>query len=183
MPKQTLFQIVAENHQLISDIMENGGEVTPEIEKRFEELGSELVQKVDNYVELMARLDSEADHFKKREQEMKNAKITMQDIQKRLRDAVLSALDSLNQKEVQGDTYRIMIAKTKPKIEYVESNIPDAYFNEVVEAIRDAGKHARGATLFVARVNKSGEDRLSKPCVNCQKYIEESKIKNVIYTY
>lgn len=133
MSKQTLFQIVAENHQLMSDIMENGGEVTPEIEKRFKELGSELVQKVDNYVELMARLDSEADHFKKREQEMKNAKITMQNIQKRLRDAVLSALDSLNQKEVQGDTYRIMIAKTKPKIEYVESNIPDAYFNEVVE--------------------------------------------------
>jgi len=52
-----------------------------------------------------------------------------------------------------------------------------------VEAIKDAGKHAKGATLFVARVNKNGEDRLSKPCVNCQKYIEESEIKNVIYTY
>lgn len=49
-------------------------------------------------------------------------------------------------------------------------------------AIRDAGENARGGTIFVARVNRQGDDLLSKPCMQCQKLIEESGLKNVIYT-
>lgn len=50
-------------------------------------------------------------------------------------------------------------------------------------AIKDAGENARGATIFVARVNRQGLDLLSKPCENCQELIEESGIRNVIFTH
>lgn len=59
--------------------------------------------------------------------------------------------------------------------------------------LKDCGVHAevaaikrcrepKGATLYVARVNKSGEPRLSRPCNNCQEYIERSGIKQVFFT-
>ena len=51
-----------------------------------------------------------------------------------------------------------------------------------VEAIRDASWNVRGAVLYVARVNRAGEDRNSKPCGRCQIVIEETQIKKVIYT-
>ena len=49
-------------------------------------------------------------------------------------------------------------------------------------AIKQAGKHARGAILYVARVNKQGFDRNSQPCIFCTSIIEKSGIKKVIYT-
>jgi deoxycytidylate deaminase len=49
-------------------------------------------------------------------------------------------------------------------------------------AIREAGKNCKGAILYVARVNRQGEDRNSKPCHICNSLIENSGIKKVIYT-
>ena len=49
-------------------------------------------------------------------------------------------------------------------------------------AIKDANFLAKGATLYVARVNRKGEDRDSKPCERCQVLIEKVGIKKVIYT-
>ena len=51
-----------------------------------------------------------------------------------------------------------------------------------VDAIRDANWNVKGAILYVARVNRTGEDRNSKPCPRCQIVIEEAQIKKVIYT-
>ncbi|CAB4242258.1 ComEB Deoxycytidylate deaminase [uncultured Caudovirales phage] len=51
-----------------------------------------------------------------------------------------------------------------------------------VEAIRDAGWKVKGATLYVARINRLGQDRDSKPCDRCSVVIEETEIKKVIYT-
>lgn len=50
------------------------------------------------------------------------------------------------------------------------------------EAIRDAGWNVKGSVLYVARVNRQGKDRNSKPCDRCMVIIEETQIKKVIYT-
>ena len=50
------------------------------------------------------------------------------------------------------------------------------------QAIREAGKNAEGAILYVARVNRQGKDRNSKPCILCGEIIKKNKIKRVIYT-
>ena len=51
-----------------------------------------------------------------------------------------------------------------------------------IDAIRDANWNVRGAVLYVARVNRLGMDRNSKPCERCQVVIEETEIKKIIYT-
>ena len=50
------------------------------------------------------------------------------------------------------------------------------------QAIKEAGENAVGAILYVARVNRQGEDRNSKPCILCEVVIKKNKIKKVIYT-
>jgi deoxycytidylate deaminase len=50
------------------------------------------------------------------------------------------------------------------------------------EAIKEAGENAVGAVLYVARVNRHGQDRNSKPCYLCEEVIIKNKIKKVIYT-
>jgi len=50
-------------------------------------------------------------------------------------------------------------------------------------AIREAGEdNVRGAVIYVARINKNGEDRDSKPCAKCAAIIKQSGIKRVIFT-
>ena len=40
----------------------------------------------------------------------------------------------------------------------------------------------RGATIFIARVNKQGEERISRPCINCEQALIKAGIKKVVYT-
>lgn len=43
-------------------------------------------------------------------------------------------------------------------------------------------KSAYGATIYVARVNKRGQSRLSRPCMHCYNAIIEAGISRIIYT-
>lgn len=49
-------------------------------------------------------------------------------------------------------------------------------------AIKDAGDNIKNSVMYIARVNKRGEDRNSKPCPKCMSLIKENKIKKIIYT-
>ena len=54
-------------------------------------------------------------------------------------------------------------------------------------AIGDLLSHRRhedlvGATIYVARIGKAGEQRMSKPCPMCEDLIRTVGIKKVIYT-
>jgi deoxycytidylate deaminase len=49
-------------------------------------------------------------------------------------------------------------------------------------AISQAGRDARGATLYVARVNRLGDAQLSKPCERCRSAIRKAGIIRVVHT-
>lgn len=49
-----------------------------------------------------------------------------------------------------------------------------------VAALRKAGFPKR-ATVYVARVNRFGDPRLSQPCANCQEVLDELRCK-VVWT-
>jgi len=50
-----------------------------------------------------------------------------------------------------------------------------------VDAIKRA-KDVNGATIYVARVNRRGEQRDSRPCNRCYEAIKNSGIKKIVYT-
>lgn len=50
-----------------------------------------------------------------------------------------------------------------------------------IDALRKVS-NAKGATIYVARVNKKGQDRMSRPCDRCHDAISDAGIRKVIYT-
>lgn len=48
--------------------------------------------------------------------------------------------------------------------------------------LKAIGDNSRGATMYVARVNRLGEERMSKPCKRCQKALRISGVRRVVYT-
>lgn len=50
-----------------------------------------------------------------------------------------------------------------------------------VDAIKKA-KDVSGATIYVARVNRRGEARDSRPCKRCYEVIRKNGIKKIVYT-
>jgi deoxycytidylate deaminase len=50
-----------------------------------------------------------------------------------------------------------------------------------IDALRKV-KNAKGATIYVARVNRKGQDRLSRPCDRCHDAIRDAGIRKVVYT-
>lgn len=74
--------------------------------------------------------------------------------------------------------------KFKNHTDYIPEELIKVHCSRHAEevAIKLAGQNAKGAILYVARVNNDGIDRNSKPCIICSELIEESGIKKVIYT-
>lgn len=57
----------------------------------------------------------------------------------------------------------------------------DVSVHAEIDALSRA-KHTKGATIYIARVNRKGEPRYSKPCKNCAKAIKAAGISKIIYT-
>lgn len=50
-----------------------------------------------------------------------------------------------------------------------------------IDAIKKA-KDVSGATIYVARVNRKGAARDSRPCSRCYEVIKSNGIKKIVYT-
>lgn len=49
-------------------------------------------------------------------------------------------------------------------------------------ALARVGNQAKGAVMYVARVNQGGKPANSKPCPNCHKALVEAGVSKVVYT-
>lgn len=50
-----------------------------------------------------------------------------------------------------------------------------------IDALRKVS-NVRGATMYIARVNKSGQERLSRPCDYCFEALIDAGITKIVYT-
>ena len=73
--------------------------------------------------------------------------------------------------------------RNHPAIVSPEHIKTDCSYHAEEVAIREAGEdNVKGAIIYVARVNKHGIDRDSKPCPKCSALIDRVGIKRVVYT-
>lgn len=59
---------------------------------------------------------------------------------------------------------------------------PDLSYHAEVDAINHANTDLTGATIYIARLNKNGEERMSRPCPRCAEAIKEAGIRKIVYT-
>lgn len=73
--------------------------------------------------------------------------------------------------------------RNHPKVVSPEHIKSDCSYHAEEVAIREAGEaNVKGAVIYVARINRNGHDRDSKPCSKCAALIEKVGIKRVIFT-
>lgn len=63
-----------------------------------------------------------------------------------------------------------------------EKNASDHAERAILRELLKVREDLRGCTIYIARVGKSGETMISRPCANCMKAIIEAGIKQFVYT-
>lgn len=72
--------------------------------------------------------------------------------------------------------------RNHPRVVSPERIKTDCSYHAEEIAIKESGEKVRGAKIYIARVNRHGQDRDSGPCPKCLTLIKEVGIKKIVYT-
>jgi hypothetical protein len=134
---KSLSTIVSEMSVIVSAIIENGGELTPELESAFDNVGTDLATKCDGYAVFMERLETEADYWKAKADSYSKVSKSCKALKERLNDNIKFAMRTLNTDEVKGGDVRFKLSKLAPKVVLNEEKIPQEYKMQVTEWVPD----------------------------------------------
>lgn len=131
---KSLATITHEQAKLLYEIEANGGELTEAIEAAFAVNEQSLAEKVDNYVVLMQRLDSEIDYLEKVAVQFTDKARAYENLLDRLKNNVKQSMQSLGKKNLEGQYFGFTLASSTPKLVVQdESKIPNEF--KIVETI------------------------------------------------
>ncbi len=124
---KSLPAIVAEMSLILNQIVEAGGELSPELETAFDNLGSQIQTKADGYAFFMDRLDNEADYWKAKADQLIKVSRSCANLKERLNNSIKLAMRQLDTDEVKGTDMRFKLSKLAPKLVLEESALPAEY--------------------------------------------------------
>lgn len=111
--KMTLFGLSAQMAQIEDELYENGGELTPELEKELTETRESLVAKVDGYNALYQKLGAMAASAKAEADRLTKIKRTAENAQKRIKERLLWNMDQFGMEKLEGSLCKMSIRKGK----------------------------------------------------------------------
>ena len=137
----TLSNIVLESTQILQEIIENGGELTPELEIMMQEKNIQLAGKVDAYAYVWEEMDMRYDQFKKKADEFMRIARSCRKVRDSLKERMAWAITEMGKDSVEGEDYRFKLAKTVGKLVIdVEKDIPVAFVKEIIVKEIDKAK-------------------------------------------
>lgn len=146
---KSLALIVAEMNELVTQIVENGGELTEVLETAFDDVGTQLQAKTDSYAFIMDKLDAEADFWDARAKASAKVAKSCKALRERLNDNIKFAMQQMQADEILGGEMRFKLSKLPPKVVMNPELIPDAYKMVVTETVPD--KERIKATLLAGQ--------------------------------
>jgi hypothetical protein len=155
--KKTLTQLVSTELDIIRQLYDGGGEITPEIAALMEITAENLPKKVDAYSYRMDRLDMEVAFLKARSDEILQIVKRFQTMKDRMKDSIKFAMESLQVTELSGDDRRFKLSASAPRVDiFSENDLPGSFVREKVihEPDKDLIKEAlkRGEEVPGARL-------------------------------
>lgn len=132
--------LVADMSLILGRIVEAGGELTPELEAAFDNVGSQLQEKADSYAFFMDRLDAEAEFWKQKAESYSRVSKSCKALRERLNDSIKSAMQVLNTDEIQGVDMRFKLSRAAPKLIIDEAFLPSSFKMQVIETVPDKTK-------------------------------------------
>lgn len=158
--KKSLVSIVSDTNDIVSQLIENGGELPPDLEEKFLINKNELAVKTDSYAYMLERLELEESYWKAKANDMALISKSLKGLRERLKDRLKYALSNLEEKEIKGDDYRFKLSNAKGKLVIDDEKIiSDEYKYQKVSMELDKDKIkedlAKGVKIEGARIEES----------------------------
>lgn len=138
--KQSLAVLVSDMSVVLSQIVEAGGELTPELESAFDNIGGQLQEKTDSYAFFMDRLENEAEFWKQKADSYNKVAKSCKALRERLNDSIKSAMLVLKTDEIHGGEMRFKLSRAAPRLVIDETALPSGYKMQVIETVPDKAK-------------------------------------------
>lgn len=126
--KVSLYTIENEYQKIADELMENGGELTPEIELALSINKYQLQGKSAGYAFVIKDKDAEIEAIDKEIERLSKLKQSRVNTKERLKNAIKSAMELYGIEKIESNTIRITLAKSAPSVVIEdESLIPKKY--------------------------------------------------------
>lgn len=135
--KKSLPTMVAEMSLILQQVIEAGGELSPELETAFDNLGSQIQTKADGYAFFMDRLDNESEFWKEKANAYLKVSRSCANLKERLNNSIKLAMRTLDADEIKGDDMRFKLSKLAPRLVLEEALLPSEYKMVVTTHVPD----------------------------------------------
>jgi len=108
----TLFQLSAEMAAIEAALIENGGELTPELETAMAETSEGLQRKADGYGILLAKFAAVSDACKAEIDRIQNIKKTADNSVKRIKGHLAETMRAFEMKHLDGETHKFTLTQS-----------------------------------------------------------------------
>lgn len=134
----TLYRITSEQLRINELLEESGGELTAEIEEALMLNEENFIAKSEGYIESISKYKALAEAAKVRIEEMQRVKKVAENIEKRLKERLLWAMDTMGRDSVEVGMRKLSIRNTQVVNIICESAVPNEFIK--VETSIDKAK-------------------------------------------
>lgn len=128
-----LFKISKEYLQLLDELEEREGELTPEIEQKLAINESQFETKVEGYVALIRKLQSDIETARDEEKRISKIRKSRENLVERLKSNLDSVMQMKGEDRYDAPTFKLSYRKSKQVRILDEEQIPEEYLRIKVE--------------------------------------------------
>lgn len=145
----TLPELVSQELIILRTIMENGGELTPELETALSNVQLDVAQKIDGYIGITERFEHEAKFFRAKAAAFSKLAMGCDRVADRIWTNLKQGLIALGDTERMGVEHRLLLVPGKDKVVIDESKLPAEYKMQVITHVADREKIVADMELCV----------------------------------
>lgn len=135
-----IFNIQNEYKQLVSELIENGGEITPELELSLQINKDQLQSKSENYAYIIKQIDAECDVIDNEIKRLQQAKKVRENTVERLKTTLTNAMNVYEVDEIKSPLIKINFRKSESVIVYDTNSLPQMFKTIKVTETPDKAK-------------------------------------------
>ena len=162
----SLRELTIKAASLTNELVESGGEISPELEQALIANEFSLANKIDAYASVLERLDAEIAHWKTQKADADMVLKRLEGAKDRLRDSLKTSGQALGESRLEGQFHKISITPSKGRLIIDEEALDKSYTRVVqsVEADTSRIREAldRGETVAGAHIEPGMIMRISK---------------------
>lgn len=135
-----IFNIQNEYKLLVSELIENGGELTPELELSLQINKDQLQSKSENYAYIIKQIDAECDIIDNEIKRLQQAKKVRENTVDRLKSTLTTAMNTFEVTEIKTPLIKLNFRKSESVIVYDVNSLPQMFKTIKVTETPDKAK-------------------------------------------